>query len=86
MRFSFRNSIDWLVSCPTGFDQELNVLFYDLVYKFWACYKFAKQRDGTKYLRFQIEHFEVTSRVVTGNGMRMLIEAAGKGMLERGEI
>jgi len=33
-----------------------------------------------------MEHFEVTSRVVTGNGMRMWIEAAGKGMLERGEI
>ncbi len=37
----------------------------------WAYYKTAKQRDGTKYLRFQLEHFEVTSRVVTGNGMRM---------------
>ena len=35
---------------------------------------------------FKIEHFEVTSRVVTGNGMRMWVEAAGKGMLERNEI
>jgi len=71
VRFSFRNSIDWLVPWQTSFDQEPNVLLYDLVYKFWASYKFAKQRDGIKYLRFQMEHFEVTSRVVTGNGMRM---------------
>ena len=35
---------------------------------------------------FKIETFEVTSRVVTGNGMRMWVETAAKGMLERNEI
>ena len=35
---------------------------------------------------FGIEHFEVTGRVVNGNGMRMWVEVAAKGMLESGNI
>lgn len=35
---------------------------------------------------FEIENFEVTSRIVTGNGMRMWVETAVKGMVERNEI
>ena len=35
---------------------------------------------------FTIEHFDVASRVVTGTGMRMWVETAGKGMVERSEI
>ena len=35
---------------------------------------------------FTIENFEMTSRVVTGTGMRMWVETAGKGMFERNEI
>ena len=33
-----------------------------------------------------IENFDVASRVVTGTGMRMWVETAVKGMVERNEI
>ena len=35
---------------------------------------------------FTIENFDVASRVVTGTGMRMWVETAVKGMVERNEI
>ena len=35
---------------------------------------------------FEVEHFEVTGRVVNGNGMRMWVEVAAKGLVEHENI